>query len=132
MHNYTENQKINFTIFSYYHSSILTSQLKKKIATTITYNIYNKKKSTVRVMINCASNILSFHITQFLCNYMLQTHTVFVNNITNPHSHLRVTYYLHSFLVEGNNNNLCVADTPTWPCTISLLKETRIISCVQV
>ena len=39
---------------------------------------------------------------------MLQIHTAFVNNITNPHSHLRVAYHLHNFLVEGNNNNFCV------------------------
>ena len=59
---------------------------------------------------------------------MLQIHTAFENNFTNPHSHLRVAYYLHSFLVEGNNNNLWYTNV----CTVFLLKETRIISCVQV
>ena len=66
MHNYTENQKTNFTIFSYFHNFILTSQLKKKKSPSqlhvlnichtrkrglINKNVYNIiRKPTVHVM----------------------------------------------------------------------------------
>ena len=57
MHNYTENQKTNFTIFSCYHNSILTSQLKKKIATTTKHMSHQKKCG-----LNKIKNIYGFTI----------------------------------------------------------------------
>ena len=60
-------------------------ELKQIIRIILMSSIINKKdeknklkikKPTVQVMINYASNILSFHITQFLCNYVTNSHSI--------------------------------------------------------